>query len=276
MRAASAGGGRSTRRSRSRDPPPGGGTAPSPRASPCGVRGRTRGSGARVSSEAVLFLGFVLREAAHPRVGPAAVRDGDREHDLVGARRVVEPHLHRVVVGAHERRVLEVERDVDRRAGAAELLGRGDDGLAPADRRAKGRAELRMKQRGGVLVFASLADDRGLAVGLGGATEGLRRLLREQRPELLPRVDEQRELLDELPGERVLDDGDRRDLAYGTPRGAAPAGQDLLHHGDELSDLHHRAQPSPTYASASISTSISGTTSRATATSVAAGRIAPK
>src|SRR3989441_6527683 len=99
--------------------------------------------------------------------------------------------------------------------------------ISPADRRAKGRAELRMKQRGGVLVFTGLADDRGLPVGLGGGAEGLRGLLREQRPELLPRVDERREGLDELPGERILDDPDRRDLPHGTPRGPAAVGQDL-------------------------------------------------
>src|SRR5712691_1641589 len=213
-RAASAAGGRSKRRSQSRGPRRGGGTAPSPRAWPSGARGQTRGRGARASSQAVLFLGFVLGEAAHARVGPAAVRHGDREHDLVGARRVVEPHLHRVVVGAHERRVLEVQRDVDRRPGAPELLRRRDDRLATGDGRAERRAELRVEQRGGVLVLARLADDRGLPIGLGGSAERLGGLLREQRPELLPRVDERREVLDELPGERVLDDGDRRHLAH--------------------------------------------------------------
>src|SRR5439155_259261 len=75
-------------------------------------------------------------------------------------------------------------------------------------------AELGVEQRGGVLVLTRLADDRGLPVGLGGSAERLGGLLREQRPELLPRVDERREVLDELPGERVLDDRDRRHLAH--------------------------------------------------------------
>src|SRR5688572_13052694 len=172
---------------------------------------------------------------------PAAVGDDDGEHDLVRPWRIVEANLHRIVVRADEGGVLEVQRDVDRRAGSAELLGGGNARLAAVDRRAQRRAQLGMQEGGGVLVLAGLTHDGALAERLRRCAERLYRFLREQRAELLARVDERREVLDEPPRERVLDDGHRRHLAQGTAAGAATVAEDLLHHRDRLSDLHAHA-----------------------------------
>src|SRR5439155_1568961 len=49
------------------------------------------------------------------------------------------------------------------------------------------------------------------------------------------------EVLDELPGERVLDDRDRRHLAHRALRRTPAVGQDLLDDGHELADVLHRA-----------------------------------
>src|ERR1700731_928316 len=67
-------------------------------------------------AQTVLALDFRNRQTAHARQRPTRVGDGDRNHDLVGARRVVDLHLHAVEMTAHEGRVLVPERNVERGA----------------------------------------------------------------------------------------------------------------------------------------------------------------
>src|ERR1700742_2832771 len=64
--------------------------------------------------QTVLALDFLDRQPADARQRPAGVGDGDRNHDLVGARRVVDLHLHAVEMTAHEGRILVPERNIER------------------------------------------------------------------------------------------------------------------------------------------------------------------
>ena len=106
------------------------------------------------------------------------------------------------------------------------------------------RAELGMEQRGGVLVLAALADDRGLAIGLGRRPEGFGGFLREQGAELLAGVHQRRQVVHEATGERVLEHGHRRRLAHRPPGVAAAVAQDLLDDRHQLADLRHDAASS--------------------------------
>src|SRR5689334_15819981 len=76
--------------------------------------------------QAVLALNFRHRQSANPRQRPPAVGDRDRDHDLVGARRVVDLYFHAVEMAAHEGCVLVPKRNVERRAGPRTLLRRRD------------------------------------------------------------------------------------------------------------------------------------------------------
>mgnify|MGYP003345207232 CR=1 FL=1 len=126
-----------------------------------------------------------------------AVGHGDGDHHLVVARRVGDADLDRVEVGAHERRILVMERHVERGAGAAALLRARDDGLAAAHPFAERRPELRMEHRGHVFEFALHADDAALAVTVDGpAPEFLHRDGDELRAERHARLDERLEVLD--------------------------------------------------------------------------------
>src|SRR5580693_7455827 len=75
-------------------------------------------------SKSVLAFDFRDRQSADPRQRPAAVGDRDRDHDLVGARRVVDLHFHAVEMAAHEGRVLVAERNIECRSRAAALFRR--------------------------------------------------------------------------------------------------------------------------------------------------------
>ena len=102
-----------------------------------------------------------------------------------GARRVGDPHLERLVVRAHAVVVLVLDRDVDRRAGGAALLRRGQQ-RRPLDRVAHPVAEAEVvDDRRAVLDLSVEPDERALAVALRLAAEQLERALREQRPERL-------------------------------------------------------------------------------------------
>src|SRR5262245_44684274 len=102
---------------------------------------RMTGCAGHTSSLAVLLLRLVLGQAPDTRMRPAAIGDDDRQHDLVGPRRIGDADLHRVVVRAYERRVLEMQRHVDAGARPTELLRRGDDRLATSHRGAERRPE---------------------------------------------------------------------------------------------------------------------------------------
>src|ERR1700742_4320039 len=75
-------------------------------------------------TKSVLALDFLDRQPAHARQRPAAIGNGNRDHDLVGARRVVDLHFHAVKMAAHEGCVFVAERDIQRSAGPAALLRR--------------------------------------------------------------------------------------------------------------------------------------------------------
>src|SRR5438876_8486845 len=68
-----------------------------------------------VLPQPVLALDLRNRQAADPRQRTAAVGDGDRDHDLVRARRIVDAHFHAVEMAAHESRVLVAEWNIERR-----------------------------------------------------------------------------------------------------------------------------------------------------------------
>src|SRR5437899_12977535 len=77
-------------------------------------------------SQAVLALDFRDRQTADPRQRPAAIGDGNRDHDLVGARCVIDLHFHAVEMAAHERRILVPEWNIERRSRAAAPFRRRD------------------------------------------------------------------------------------------------------------------------------------------------------
>ena len=70
-------------------------------------------------------------------------------------------------MAAHIRRILVAQRDIDRRAGPAQFLDRRHQGCAFFDLLAQRRAQLRVKDRGGMFPFAVFADNRGLAIAFG-------------------------------------------------------------------------------------------------------------
>src|SRR5215471_17041237 len=79
-------------------------------------------------AQAVLTLDFRDCQAADPRQRPAAVGDGHRNHDLVGARRVIDLYFHAVEMAAYERGILVPERNIEGRSRAAALFRRRDQG----------------------------------------------------------------------------------------------------------------------------------------------------
>src|SRR5436190_9765011 len=157
------------------------------------------------SAQPVLFLRLVDREAADARMRPASVGDDESHQDLVGTGSIGKAHLHRVEVGAHERRVLVVKRHVDGGTRAAELLRRWDDGLAASHRLPERRAESRMEDGGGVLVLAALADDRGFAVRMHRRGHCRRGAAADELAQLLARLDQLLEILYVASREGVLD-----------------------------------------------------------------------
>src|SRR5213078_388697 len=73
-------------------------------------------------SQTVFAFDFRNRQPADTRQGPAAVGHCNRDHDLVGARRVVDLNLHAVEMAAHERCILVPKRNIQRRPRTAALL----------------------------------------------------------------------------------------------------------------------------------------------------------
>ena len=62
----------------------------------------------------------------------AGIGDGDRHHDLIGARGVGDAYLHAVEMASHKGGVLVTERYVESDPRAAALLGLGNEGSARA------------------------------------------------------------------------------------------------------------------------------------------------
>ena len=140
--------------------------------------------------------------------------------------------------------VLVLERDVERRAGGAALLGGGKEGRA-LDRIAHLVPEAEVVDHGRpVLDVAVEADERALADALRRRAEKLERALGEELAERLAvAVDQRLEVGDEASGERVLDDGARgHHPRRGLDRLAALA-HDVLDDRDDLAEPveRHRA-----------------------------------
>ena len=122
-----------------------------------------------------------LPKCAEARQRPAARRERNPDHDLVGARRVGDPHFERLVVRADAVVVIVLDRDVDRRTGGAALLGGGEQ-RRPVDGVADTIAEAEVvDDRRAVLDLAVEPDERALAVPLRLRTEQLERPLCQQR-----------------------------------------------------------------------------------------------
>src|SRR5918993_1858764 len=213
--------------------------------------GRNPASAPRSASpQPVLALNLLLRKAADPGQGAAAVGDGDRDHDLAGAGRIGDAHLHAVEVAAHEGGVLVAERNVERHAHPAALLGGGDQRRAAAERLTDRRAELGVQDGGRVLQLAVLADGGGLAVALDRRPLNPERrhgLLGQKPAQLLAEADEFAQILGVAAGERVLDHGDRRRAERRWGHGAAYLGAGFLDDSNDLSDpgRHGSSPPWP-------------------------------
>src|SRR5881397_1887874 len=67
--------------------------------------------------QTVFAFDFRNRQSPDARQWPAAVGDRNRDHDLVGARRIVDLHFHAVEMAAHESSVLVAEWNIQRRPG---------------------------------------------------------------------------------------------------------------------------------------------------------------
>jgi hypothetical protein len=65
---------------------------------------------------------LILGQATDARKRPAAIGHSNSDHDLVGARSVVEAYLHSIEVAANESSVLMTERDVEDDAETAALF----------------------------------------------------------------------------------------------------------------------------------------------------------
>ena len=107
-------------------------------------------------------------QTTDPGMGPPSVGDCHRQHDLVLGGSVDDPEFDGIEMAPDESGVLVVERYVEGGAGTAPFLGRGDDGLAAADRLPEGVAEARVQERGGVLQLTFASDDGALAVAVDG------------------------------------------------------------------------------------------------------------
>jgi len=132
------------------------------------------------------------------------------------------------------------ERHVDGGAEAATFLGRGHERRALFDRLAQRRAELRVKDRGGVFEFARFADDGGLAVALRFArrdAERLNALVAEQAAEFFADGDQRVEVFFITAGERVVDHGHRECTARRRLDRLAHLDAGFVHLDDEFSDL---------------------------------------
>src|SRR5262245_57416790 len=147
-------------------------------------------------------------------------------------------------MAAYEGGILVPERNVQRGAGAAALLRRGDQRWALVRRTAHRRTHFAMTDGGCMFQFAVLADGGSLAVGMRlGAVDAEcgYRTLRQQFAEFLADGDQGRKVFDVTAGKGIFDHRDRR----GPPRrrrdGLAHLEMGFLDHGDDLSDYRaHR------------------------------------
>src|SRR5438105_3285715 len=197
-------------------------------------------------SQTVFAFDFRNRQSADARQWPAAVGDCNRDHDLVGARRVVDLHFHAVEMTAHEGRVLVPERNVERGPRSTALLRRRDQRRALAQDLAHRRAHLRMQDRRRMFEFAVFADSSGLAVAVRLGTvdaECRDSLLRKQIAELLADFDQLRQILDIPACKRILDHRDRSGPPRRRRNPMSHLEMGFLDHRDDLANDRAHCQP---------------------------------
>ena len=161
----------------------------------------------RLTAAGTYFVSVAKRCQA--LLGPSLGSGGERDHDFVGVRGVVDPDLDALVVGADGGVGDVLERDVEDDTGRAALFHcrqqrGGVGGVAEVVSEGQG-----VDEPGTVLDFAVQPHDGGLAVCLGRGAEGLEHAGGEQRADVGGvAVDAGGEVFDEaLAGPRVLDDG---------------------------------------------------------------------
>src|SRR5260221_8874523 len=86
------------------------------------LRSWPRSSDRNASAEPVFALDLVLAQAPDARLRTARIGDRDRDHDLVGTRRIGDPHLHPVEMTANIGGILVPERNVECRPGTGAFL----------------------------------------------------------------------------------------------------------------------------------------------------------
>ena len=143
-------------------------------------------------------------QPADPRQRTTAIRHGDGDHQLVVRGRIHDPELDGIEVGADERRVLVVQRDVERDAGTTAFLRRRDDGFASAGRLPQRRTELRVQHRGDMFELTVGPHDAALPVTVDRLPVQMSHRDRgECRRQFNAVGDHLAEVLDEATGERV-------------------------------------------------------------------------
>src|SRR5581483_1185091 len=105
----------------------------------------------------IFSLDLVLGEAADSGQRASTVCDGDRHHDFIGARRVVDANFHAIEVTADKSRVLVAEGNVEDHAHSAALLGGGNQRRAFAEHSSNRSPQLRMQNGGSVLKLSVFA-----------------------------------------------------------------------------------------------------------------------
>ena len=176
-------------------------------------------------------------QPAHAVVDARAGGERNGDDDLVGARRVGDGERDRVVVRAHEQRVLVGERHVERRARSADLGGRRDPRLPAADGIPQRVAEGSGHAGHDVLLLAARPGDPALAVPLrGAAAEQSQPAAGKLGSEPGAGLDERTQVLLVAARKGVVDDGGRDRLYKRRFGGGAALVLDLLHKAEPLPD----------------------------------------
>ena len=185
---------------------------------------------------------------ADAMVRPAAVSIGADHGDLVRQRRVGQRDGDAVIVRTHVKRVLVRERNVDARARRGALGERGNPRLAAAGRIAHDISENGRQHRNAMLLLAVDSDDRALAVAFGLVRGKQRhRQLAHMAADLLARLGERAQVFFEFSGERIIDDGNDRDLAQWRVHGLPGFDRDVVNERKRALDLHRPSSPAPFY-----------------------------
>ena len=102
-------------------------------------------------------------EAADARMYARSRCHHQRQQNLIGPRRIVHAHFHRIKMAAHVRRIDVRDGHIEPRAWTANFLGRRHNRLRAAENLAHGVAAGHVPQRA-VFEFSGGSDNRALAV----------------------------------------------------------------------------------------------------------------